>query len=310
MSEVRPVQNRELLLDSPTRALLRRKVDPLISRALKTRGYTEERNPIGRTYLDSSNVMPSHEYLSMFNRVGFDALNVHTTHFVDPTERILSRSAIDLTTVGGFATAKLIGVGDTYTVNFSSSGDGAHDAQFENVDHGVLSEVLQDIRAHTKLGYGNQDIPPLPAEIVEELSDLQANQNVDRYAHYQLLTDEAHGDIQMNIGESFETHRIEVGGKPQIRRLNAKKIFQLIAIQPLTEGNVRLGVQYTSGRKQSEVKLSAEINGTDFSDTKKQALYEQIVHDFQHRDPSKFGSGVVRNLERIIDTASDVTRLG
>lgn len=310
MSEIRPVQNRELLLDEATRTLLRRKVDPLITRALKTRGYTEDRTPIGRTYLDSSRVLPSQEYLSMFNRVAFDALSVRTTHYADASEKILSRSVTELTTVGGFATAKIVSIGDTYSVDFISSGDGSQDMHFDSVHPDTLSEILGDIRAHTKLGYGTQDSPPSPVTVIEELNNLQANQNVDRYAHYQLLTDDAHGDIQLNVGESFEAHRVEVDGKSQVRRINAKKIFQLNALQPLGDGTIQLGVKYTSGRRQSEVKLTAEINGTDFSDSKKQALYEQIVFDFQHGDPSKFGNGVVRNLERIIDTTSDAIRLG
>lgn len=307
MSEVRPVVNRELLLGSDIRASLKRKVDPLIERALASSGYTELQTPTGRTYLSDAAIFPSEEYLAIFERRIFDAVSVRLQYNVDNGERRLSRSIVDLHTVGGIATAQIVGIGETYKIN-TNVGSGLD--TFSPVDKTVLATVLQDIRAHTTLGYGSEDELPAPETTIEQLAKLHTGQNVDRSAHFEMIPDNGYGDTRMDIGESFEIKRQDVGGRTQTRRLNTKRLFELNSVLPLNQGSVRFGTRYTSGRRQFEAKLTAELEGTNFNSEQQQVMYDEIVHTFQHRDPNKFGAGIIKNLNLITDPDSDILRLG
>ncbi|MFZ1301343.1 MAG: hypothetical protein WAQ27_02055 [Candidatus Microsaccharimonas sp.] len=312
MPEARPVQNRELLIDNDTRTSTRRKVDPAISRALRTRGYTETSYPIGRIHLDSATVEPSREYLHAFKRIRFDALSVETTHAVDPEERLLTQSQISLYTIGGFTTARIVNVGDGYRLKMVESGQNPSKVPVVSLDANEAAEILQDIRASTELGYSSEDTIVPAKQLIGELAALHSGMNVDRSAHYQLFTDPLHGEIEMNIGESYELHDVRVGHQIQRRRRrgSTRKVFELMAKQPLEDGTVSLGVRYLSGRKQSEMKLTADIQGTSYSDAEKQFLYNEIVRDYQHANTSRFGDSVLRNLAHINDEDSNVVRLG
>ena len=310
MSELRPIRERELLIDDDVREALRRQVDPLIKDALNSRGYTEERSPIGRVLLDSSAIFPGDAFLTQFDRARFEGLAVNTTQNVSEGEKQLVASQLELSNIGGFSTSKLVTLGDRYFTQTTRSSESGTKNPTTEIRANSAAEILQDIRAHTTLGYDSSDEWIQPSLTIEELEALHTSRNVDIRAHYQMLTTPEHGDIQMNIGESYELRDVKSGNRIQKRRFNSKKLFELIARQPLDGGTAIIGVSYRSSKHNSELKLTAIIEGTDYSDEKKQVMYDGIVDTFQEQDVDKFGRGVMQNLKTIADSDSDIIRLG
>jgi hypothetical protein len=310
MSEVRPVHERELLIDDDVRAAYRLQLDPLITDALESRGYTESRSPVGRIALDSFPVLPSTAFLSTFDKARFDGLAVGTTHSVNGDSKQLVSSELILSSIGGFNNSKFITNGNRfYTQNLRPVEQSGTTAT-NQLPKEMAIEIMQDIRAHTELGYSSADVF-VPADIViEELEALHNSRNIDRRAHYQLLTSEEHGDIRMDIGESFELQDVVSRMKTKQRILQSKKLFKLVARQPLDNGSSTVGVTYRSGQNTSEVKITAIIEGTNYTDAEKQAMYLDMINSFQDQNVHKFAQGVMRNLKNIADPDSEVVRLG
>jgi len=310
MSEVRPIRDRELLVGNDVRAALRRQLDPLIDDALESRGYTEERSPIGRIHLDSTAVFPGHAFLTQFQRARFEGLAVGVTHDVSGREQQLVASRLQLSNIGGFSTSSFVTLGDRFFTQTVRSSDIDKKNTGTRISQKSAEEILQDIRAHTALGYSSSDKPVPPSSTIDELEALHSSRNVDIRAHYQMLTTPDHGDIQMNIGESFELRDVKTNRGIQQQRFNTKKLFELISRQPLDNGTAAVGVTYRSSKNNSEVKLTAVIEGTDYSDIKKQTMYDEMVDTFQKQDVNKFGRGVMQNLKAIADSKSNIIRLG
>ncbi len=315
MSEVRPINERELLIDDTTRNEFRRKIDPLIDRALTSRGYLEEHTPNGRIFLDGTFVEPSPIYRKEFNALPFDSLRVATLHDVYHADHHLIKAQLDLGRIGGFGAARFIKNGDEYSIMSTKAGDHYPGVDPVKISEHSSQEILQDIQAHTTIGYSASDSAVPIQQSIEALEDLHISRNVDRRAHFELFTSPEHGDIQMNIGESFELRDVKDGNRIRKKRYNGKKLFQLIARQPIethtgATGTLVTGTYYTSGRKGIEMKLTTEIEGTDYSNEAKQAYFLDIIRNHQEIDVRKFGNGVLSNLQKIIDATSDVMRLG
>jgi hypothetical protein len=310
MSEIRPIRERELLVDDDVRTVLRRQLDPLITNALNSRGYTEEHSPIGRITLDSFAVIPSNTFLTQFKRARFAGLAVNTTHDIKDSEKQLVKSSLELSNIGGFSTSRFISLGDHFFTQTSQAAESEKKNLKNEVDKKSAADILQDIRAHTMLGYDSSDVMIQPSHTIEELEDLHASRNVDIRAHYQMLTSPEHGDIQMNIGESFELRDVKSRDRIQKKRVNTKKFFELIARQPLMNGTSTVGVSYRSSKNNSEVKLTAIIEDTSYSNEEKQIMYDEMVYKFQEQDVTKFGRGVMQNLKAIADSESNIIRLG
>lgn len=311
MSEAQPLRSRELLLDDDIRNELHTRVDPLINRALTAHGYLETRRPIRRIELnDGKNSMPSNPYLGVFNRRGFDALSVTTTEDITDSERFLTESSLELHTAGGFAVGQLVSIGNTYKARFIEKNTGEKDPDFITLTSEEASEILEDIRSFTPLGYSSSDTLVPGTTIINELSQLHRAQNIDRKARYEMFTSPDHADIKMNVGESFEIREIKQRQKIQHRRIQAtaKKVFELIATQPFGEGEVALGLRYVSAHGDSEAKLTAEINAPNYSDKQIQEYYDTFLEDFQEYDPARFGKSVIKNLELITKLDSSVVR--
>jgi hypothetical protein len=310
MSEVSPIRERQLLIDTELQAEFRDKIDPLIDRAFKARGYTEERIPSDHIYLDSNAVLPSKEYLKQFSNIPFDVMKVATSHEVFDDERQLTRGQLDLSRIGGISKSKFIQKGTLYsTVTTDPTGKPLENG-IAKISETEAQEILQDIRAYTELGYSSSDTFTPVSETIEELEALNSARRVDKRAHYQILTDGDHGDIQMNVGESYESRNVNRHGKIVQRRSKTRKLFELIARQPVDGGSIIIGAHYSSGRNNLGMKLTTEIIGDGYSDKDKQAYYNDTLITYQEEKIRKLGKGIIANLSKIIDENSDVVRLG
>lgn len=307
MSEALPIRDRELLINDDTRKKFRKEIDPIIGHIFASRGFIEERSPVGRISLDSTNVQPGLAYRKLL-KSPFDAMSVRTTHEVYRGERNLLRSSIELGRIGGFGLSTFVTNIDDFSITTQVPTN--TDKRTSYLDNVSAEDILQDIRAHTELGYSASDVPVAVPQVISELEGLHTARNIDRRAQYEIFTPSEHGNIQMNIGESFELRDVKIGTGIQKRKFNSKKLFQLVANQPLDNGSVSLGITYRSSNKDSELKLTAAISGTEYSEDEKQSLYDSILDDYQERDIERFGRGVIRNLKSISDEGSDALRLG
>ena len=309
MANARPIHERELLIDDEVKKQLRRTIDPRIDDALESHGYIEETRASGRLYLDGAHVLASAAFKTHYDNP-FDGLSVATRHEVADGERILTHSTLELSRIGGFSTSRLVSVGNRFYTKTTRANDGQKKAPFIRLTEPQAQDILQDIRAHTELGYSSADTVVPAAEVIEELQDLHSPLLVDQRAHYQLLTSEEHGDIQMNIGRSFELKAVETKRGLQKRRINVRRIFELIATQPLEGGTSTVGVHYQSSRRIPEVKITGSIASDHYSEDEKQALYDEMVRSYQEQDIHRFGRGVLANLAKISDPESEAVRLG
>ena len=309
MANARPIHERELLIDDEVKKQLRRTIDPHIDDVLESRGYTEDTRASGRIYLDGAHLPASLAFRAYYEKP-FDSLVVGTTHEVADGERLLTRSRLELSRVGGFSTSRLVTVGNRYYTKTVHTNDGEKKAPVTRLTEPQAQDILQDIRAHTELGYSSADSVVPVAEVIDELQDLHSPLFIDQRAHFQLLTSEDHGDIQMNVGRSFELKTVETKRGLQKRRLNVRRIFELIATQPLEGGTSTVGVHYQSGRGIPEVKITASIASDHYSDAEKQAMYDDMVRSYQEKDIHRFGQGVLANLAKISDIESEAVRLG
>jgi len=310
MSEVRPIRERELLIDDVMRAEFRDQIDPLINSAFEARGYTEEHTSSDHIFLDRDGVLASPAYIKYMGNVPFHGLKVRTTHDVFKNEHFLTKAQLELSRIGGFGKSRFIKNGtaysvDTVTTNNDTSKDGP-----VNVPEGAVYDILQDIRAYTELGYSDSDVLVPIDKSIEELEQLSTQRRVDKRAHYQLLTSEDHGDIQMNIGESFELEYIQASDTIKRRRANIQKLFELVALQPVEDGILRVGALYRSSKNGIDMKLTTELVNTDYTDEAKQAYYNDVIKTHQEKDVRKFGQGIIKNLQIILDDNSDIVRLG
>lgn len=311
MEEARPIRGRELLIDNGVRKDLRHVIDPQIDRALNSRGYTEDQRSSSRIYLDGTTVLPSKTFRDLYE-TPFHALTIAGTYDVHENERTLNRSTIELSRIGGFTSSQLVTVGERYyTKNLKVNQDNSR-VPFVRISSQEMHDVLRDTRAHTSLGYRGSDTDATIPEIIAEIEDLRSTVFVDQRASYQLLTSPQHGDVQMNIGKSFEMHNTKAGNRIQRRRKNIKRLFEIIAKQPIENGDMTIGIRYHSGRSAPELKITAEINSEAFEEEQKQALYNEMIRSYQEPrdDIKKFANGILRNLDMISDQDSDIVRLG
>ena len=310
MYEISPIYERELVIDDATRAEFRGKIDPLINSALESRCYTEDRTPVGHTYLDRENVLASAAYVRYLGKLPFHGLKVSTTHEVHDGDRILTRAQLELSRIGGFGKSKLTKDGSHYLLETLSANEAFSTEPPTPIPDAASQDIMQDIRSYTELFHTDMDRIIPADENIDALENLNVRRRIDKRAHYEILTSEEHGDIQMNIGESYELGYVHVGDKIKKRRTNVQKMFELIARQPLDNGFLLLGSHYSSGNHDINAKLTTQINGTDYSDEDKQAYYADVLRTHQEIDVRKFGRGVIANLNKIIDENSDVIRLG
>jgi hypothetical protein len=311
MSNARPIRERELLIDDEVRTGFRRTIDPQIDDALLSRGYTEERQSGGRIYLDGTNILPSVPFRTLYE-TPFDGLSIATAYEVYENVRTLTKSTLELSRIGGFSASRLVSVGSRYyTKNFTAN-QNANTVPYTRISQQQVQDILQDIRAHTELGYSSSDTNVPPEEVIEELQTLHPTLSIDQRAHYQLLTSPEHGDIQMNIGKSLELREVKVGKRIQRRPFNVKRLFEIIATQPVDEGATTVGIHYRSSRYNSELKITAEIDSAIYTEEEKQHMYDEVVRSYQEHDVHKFGRGALANLAKITNTSptSDIIRLG
>lgn len=312
MNEVGPIHERELLLEEANRRYFRRRLDPLIDDALSSRGYIETKKST-RLHLNGYNVIPGPAFRRTL-KTPLDALTFQTTYDTDATDSTLIEANLHLARVGNYSGAilRIVG-GEAFYKNLSPYRKEDHDDTFQPLPMNEANDILQDIRAHTELGYSSSDTPVSAQEILQELENITPTLNVDRRAHYQLLTDEYHGDIQMDIGESFDDKAVHRHNHVQRRHTDGRKMFRLIARQPLKEGSALVGVKYQSYQRRgrdSDMKLTTVIESDAYSDAEKEAMYRDTLETYQERDMTRFGRGVIKNLQSIIDEDSNVLRLG
>ncbi len=308
MSEARPIQNRELLFSRDQRREMSKDINPLIDSALAARGYTEQSTSSERIHLDGSGVIPSRAYLSMFGNTPFDGLSVHSIYSVYSNERHLSRSTVELRKIGGFSVSRLVSIGDRFYTRTVKTPAPHNKVPHTRISEAAALDILQDIRAHTMLGYSSADAPRPAFEVIRELEGLHTYRSVEQRAHYEFDVGPEYGDIQMNVGKSFAVQANKDTGR--MRRTTPKRFFELIAEQPLTEGPAFLGVHYSSGRGDASIKLSADIQDSSYSGEEVSAYYNGMVRKLQEEDTSGLQQGVVRNLKKIIHPDSEVQRLG
>ena len=308
MSEVQPIRNRELLIDDDIRREFRNEIDPLISRVLEARGFTEDRTPIGRISLDSGTVLASNAYRKLLG-IGFDGLSTKTTNEVFENERNLVRGDLELSRIGGFSASRLV-IKPDQNILVTTNPEARSERKPYRINDVAAESILQDIRAHTDLGYSTSDSPVPAAVVVNELEALHTARSIDRRAQYEVLTSEEHGDIKMTIGETFDLVDKKDGRGIRKYQQNKKRVFELKAIQPVQDGTATFGVRYTSGRNDSELKLTAVMNDVDYSDEEKNVLYRGLLDYFEQYDVRRFGRGVIKNLRTIEDKDSNTLRLG
>lgn len=303
---------RELRIDDADRKVLQQQIDPMIRGALEARGYIEERVMEARLPLDSSTVIPSDAYRKNFENKPFDALLTRTFTDVDGSSRLFARGDVLLHQIGGFASARLVTIGNRYFYSFGKSSlDPKKDSPLHRIDEASFQDMLEDVRAHTPLGYSQLDSHGEPSTTFEELESLSPLIHLDRGAHLQMLTDPNHGDIRINIGESLvDKQLIPTGKRPRRLRRSIGKLFELAASQPFGDGTAITKIQYRSHRRKTDMKLSVAINGSDLSDDEKELIYKESIRSFQDPLNRRFGDAVIKNLTRITSSDSEAVRVG
>lgn len=310
MTDTRSVWERELRIEDSNRKTLRARIDPLIHSTLQATGYTEDRIADGRIELDSTTVMPSDAYKDTL-RIPFDALGIMTRYDVSDDGSELTKANATLHTVGGFVSAKLVAVGSRYFYSVSSQKDQSRNPPLNRIAENPFRDILEDVRAHTELGYSQADQSQDVAKTFQDFEGLSMSRFIDRRAHLQLLSDAEHGDIQANIGESFEEKSVLVGNKLKKRRRSRGKIFELTTKQPFGDASASMGIIYRSGTNGStEMKLSTSIDDETIPDADKAAYYEEAIRTFQDPRYTRFGDAVIRNLNILNDPNSDFVRIG
>lgn len=309
MTNAQSFTERELWIDDDTRKDLRKKIDPLIRRVMMIRGYTEDRVSNDRIDLDNSYDLPSAAYLETL-KDPFDAMTIRTQYDVSDGERTLIDGRITLLKIGGFATAQLVKAGSQYFFGRSTQKTDQTKIPLTSMSERAFQDTLEDVRAQTSLGNSSSDTVPPIDELFDDLDQLTTNRFIDRRAHLQLLTDSAHGDIQANIGETYEEHDVVVNKRTQHRRRARGNMFEFISQQPLDSGHVVMGLHYRSSPRIAEMKLSASLEGTNYTDEEQELLYQEAIRSFQDPRFSRFGNAAIRNLKMASDPHSDVIRIG
>lgn len=309
MSNTHSFSERELRIEDDTRKDLRLKIDPLIRSVLMARGYTEDRSSDDRIYLDSAAIMPTPAYLRTL-KDPFDALTVRTKYDVSDAERTLIGGRITLKKIGGFATAHLAMAGSQFFYGLSSQTLNQAKIPLTRIGGRDFRDILEDVSAQTSLGYARSDTFATIPELFEDIDQLTSNRLIDRRTHLQILTDQAHGDIQANIGETYEEHDVLVSKRIQHRRRSQGKMFEFIATQPIDKGTVSMGIHYRSGPRITEMKLSADIENTRYTDVEQVAMYDEVIRSFQDTRFNRFGDAAIRNLKMASDPNAQVVRIG
>lgn len=309
MSHAQSFSERELWIEDDARKGLRQQIDPLIRNVLMARGYTEDRSSDDRIYLDGTAVLASKAYIDTL-KDPYDALTVRTRYDVSDGERTLIGGGINLRKIGGFATAQLAMAGSQFFYGLSSQKTDQAKIPLTKISEDSFRDALEDIRAQTTLGYASSDTFATVSELFEDIDGLTSNRFIDRHTHLQLLTDEAHGDIQANVGETYEERDVIVNKRLQHRRRSRGKMFEFITKQPLDPGFVSMGIHYRSIPRTTEMKLSASLDGTVYSDEEQSAMYQEAIRSFQDPRFSRFGDAAIRNLKMASDPNADVIRIG
>lgn len=309
MTDARSVWERELRIEDDSRKQLRRQIDPLIQSALEVRGFTEERTVTERLPLDGSTVLASDAYRATLT-TPFDALSMRARYDVSDGERMFNQGRIDLFQIGGFATARLVAIGSRFFYSTTSQKGSIEKTPLTRVKEDDFRDIIEDVRAHTVLGNSQTDQLPSVAGQFTDLEGITSSRFIDRRTHLQLLADPSLGDVQVNVGESFEERDLPIGGHLQKRRRSQAKMFELIARQPIDDGYVSMGIHYRSGPRGTEMKLSSAIDGTQYSEAEQEGLYQEAIRSFQDPRYSRFGDAVIRNLKMVANQDSEIVRVG
>ena len=312
MTLQRSVKNRELLIEDDIRAKMRHEIDPVINRVFSTRSFTEIRSSTHRTPLDSIAVTPSEDYLQYLG-VPYDGLSFTSVYNVDDNERDLIKARINLVRIGGLGHAALTFSGGRYYVRKSAELSGNGNETPTRISASAFNNILEDVRAHTELGYSHSDTTPDTAQLMRDIESTSSVMTVDQRTSFEEIEDTSHDGYSITVGRSFEEYTSVEAERTRKRRRAEQKLFQMAARTPLEGGHVQVGLNYLSGARKRDMRMqiSTVIESDAYSSDEKSKLYEETVKRYQdEEDVYKFGRGVVANLQKVIDAESTFIRLG
>ncbi|GEM_PF-1840905 len=311
MNESQPIWERGLRIsDEDIGAQLRRVVEPEIHQALALRGFSETATMSSRIPLNSSSIIASRAYVSALESHLFDALSLSTVTHVFDRERILSRSDITLFKIGGLVTGRLVSHDDMFFAGVSKTNDARNPdntVMTHPVDQLAFQDIVEDIRAHTPLGYSKSDSAPPFDQTLKEISTLSPKLLIDRNLILSEITHPDHGEIEFRLGETA-VNKKNRGSNKRYNRLMGR-VFEVSAKQPLGQGSLETKISYISKRGRPQMKLSVTINGTEYTEEEKQALYDEEIRRFQDVRYSRFSDAVLKNLAKIKQPDSNAIRI-
>jgi len=309
MNDARPYMNRELRIEDDARQTIRGQIDPLIRAVMLSRGYVEDRTSSDVISLDSSTVIPSKAYMDTIAEA-YNGLMVRTRYDVSDGERTLIGGRVTLRKIGGFATAHLVMSGSRFTYSIVPQSLDPHKVAPTEISEHDFGDILEDVRAQTVLGGSTTDTVPPVADLFDDIDHLTNNREVERRSLFELLTDDAHGDVTASVGETYEERDIVVKGRLQHRARSRGKMFEFISKQPLDTGTVSMGLYYHSETRGTEMKISTVLEGTRYDEVEQEAMYQEAIRSFQDPRYTRFGDAAIKNLKLITDPNSAIIRVG
>lgn len=311
MNESRPVWERALRIsDEYSDDCLRRAIEPGIHEALQARGYSESSITSNRIPLYNQAVLASRAYASALESHLFDSLNLSTLTHVFDREPVLGSSEVTLYKIGGLVTGRLVSHGQMFFAGVTKTSEvqvGENPFITKPVSQDDFENIVEDVRAHTALGYSKSDRTPPYDKTVREIALLSPQLLIDRNLILSEDTHADHGVIEFRLGETAINKKKRGSNKRYSRLIG--RVFEVSATQPLHEGSLESKISYTSKRGKPQMKLSVVINGTTYSEEEKQALYDDEVSRFQDLDPSRYLDAMKKNLSKVKDPDGPTVRI-
>lgn len=314
-NDARPNFQRELLIDDIDNWLrtdLREKLDPQIDTALDSRGYIEDRNGNGRIHLEHSHLLLSRPFLQTYS-ARFDGLSTFTQYSVEDTVKTMREGQLELFHIGGFDPSIFRVQGEKYETKTYKTNTDPQKVPFKTLSKLDAEEIIQDIRAHTTLGYSASNSFVPVSMVIDELEALNSIVSIDQRASYRpfssIMDPNDYSELQINIGKTFELTDVKRRGKLQKRMGSIARFLEVTVEQPIVEGTLKTGIHFSSGNEEPRMKITTVIDSPAFSEEDKQRLYDEQVRRFQEDEITKFGHIALHNLAIINDQNSDIIRI-
>lgn len=316
-AEPSALMNRELIVPEDEGFEFAKKINPLISEVLLTRGHTEKTSSTSRILLPhQGDLLPSRDYRLALGRT-YDAISSATIiRDIGPKNETLEplfiTGALSLVSTGGLSRAILRSSIRKNTVQ-RNDGNGLL-KPIEQTDE-QMRVIAEDVRQQSELGSSGGDTFLPAGEVFKDLILSADRISIDKSAHF--IDDNEH-EIDYIVSQSSEYERKRVNGRLKAVPVMATYALQVLAKFPgeSDDGYVEsIGFAYQSTvRRKTPLLPSFRISGSyahpDPVEQRRRSreLFVNQANSLQGESFYKLGNGALTNLSRLARADSTAIR--